>query len=184
MSDDPRIVELRSMGASIAEQVYFGPDVYIERDFAPLLTIEAGAVLSQGTTILLHDSSLNNVAGAPLEFSRVTLRERSYLGANVTVLCGVEVGAGALVGACSLVTGDIPAGTVAIGQPARVISTVEEVVARHEERGRTDPRWISIPATPWRERTPEDLAELDRDLLAALKRSDSEVAARRGFPGS
>ena len=154
--DDPRIAELRELGASIGHAVYFGPEVYVEKDFASLLTIEDGVVLSQGTTVLLHDSSLNNVAGHAIRFSAVTLRSGCYLGANVTILCGVEVGAGALIGACSLVTSDIPAGMVAAGQPARVTASVSEIVERHRQRAIEDPGWIDVPAKPWRDRSDDD----------------------------
>jgi acetyltransferase-like isoleucine patch superfamily enzyme len=45
----------------------------------------------------------------------------SWLGANVTVLDGVRIGKGCIVGAGSLVTKDLPDNTVAIGKPARVV---------------------------------------------------------------
>jgi acetyltransferase-like isoleucine patch superfamily enzyme len=161
---DPRIEELRELGACIADDVYFGPEVYIEKDFAPLLSIERGAVLSQGVTILLHDSSLNNVVGAPLELAPVALRENCYLGANVTVMCGVEVGAGALIGACSLVDSDIPAGLVAYGIPARPRGSTLEAAERHRRRIAERPMWRSLESAPWRDRSTEDNAALERRI--------------------
>ncbi len=49
------------------------------------------------------------------------------IGANVTVLPGVRIGRGALIGAGSVVVADIPPGMVAAGNPARVIKKVEEL---------------------------------------------------------
>lgn len=46
------------------------------------------------------------------------------IGSSVTVLCGVTIGAGALIGAGSLVLGDVPAGEVWAGNPARFIRKV------------------------------------------------------------
>ena len=43
----------------------------------------------------------------------------AQIGVNVTILPYVRIGAGALVGAGSVVTRDVPAGTVAVGQPGR-----------------------------------------------------------------
>lgn len=164
MNRDPRLDRLVEQGARIGEQVYLGVDVYIEDWFAPLLTIEDGVVVSQGVTLLLHDSALNNVAGAPLLLGEVILRESCYLGANVTVLCGVEVGAGALVGASSLVTRDVPAASVAYGSPARVVGTVEEFADAQLRERPSAARRALVEAPPWRERTEDSHDELHRRI--------------------
>lgn len=164
MNRDPRLDRLVEQGARIGEQVYLGVDVYIEDWFAPLLTIEDGVVVSQGVTLLLHDSALNNVAGAPLLLGEVILRESCYLGANVTVLCGVEVGAGALVGASSLVTHDVPAASVAYGSPARVVGTVAEFVEAQQRERPSAARRALVEAPPWRARTEESHDELHRRI--------------------
>lgn len=49
-----------------------------------------------------------------------TIRRGARIGANVTLLPGVTIGAGALVGAGSVVTHDVPAESLAYGNPARV----------------------------------------------------------------
>ncbi|PST45761.1 galactoside O-acetyltransferase [Bifidobacterium callitrichos] len=48
-----------------------------------------------------------------------------WIGANVTVLPGVTIGDNAVVGACSLVTRDVPADCVAVGTPARVVREID-----------------------------------------------------------
>jgi len=154
--DDPRVIELRSLGASIGANVFFGPDVYIERDFAPLLTIEDGVVLARGVCLLLHDSALNNTVGEPLKFGRVRLARDCYVGANTTVACGVTIGARAIVGACSLVTADVPADVVAYGHPARVRGTVADLAEKHRRlRANTD-RFGYLELAPWRDRRDAD----------------------------
>ena len=49
---------------------------------------------------------------------------RSWIGFNVIILKGVTVGDGSVVGAGSVVTGEIPPGVIAIGNPCRVIRSI------------------------------------------------------------
>ena len=55
-----------------------------------------------------------------------TLVEKgASIGSSVTILCGVTIGAGAMIGAGSVVTRDIPAGEVWLGNPAEFLKKVE-----------------------------------------------------------
>ena len=55
-----------------------------------------------------------------------TLVEKgASIGSSVTILCGVTVGAGAMVGAGSVVTRDIPAREIWVGNPARFLKKVD-----------------------------------------------------------
>lgn len=55
-----------------------------------------------------------------------------WLGCNVTVLPGVTIGEGAVIGAGSTVTKDVPAYTVAVGVPARVVKHLKPYKRREE----------------------------------------------------
>ena len=57
--------------------------------------------------------------------SPITIGDNVWLGGGVIVLPGVTIGADAVVGAGAVVTRDLPAGVVAVGNPARVTRTVE-----------------------------------------------------------
>lgn len=56
----------------------------------------------------------------------VRIGDNAWLGAGVTVVPGVTIGENAVIGAGSVVTRDIPANTVAVGNPCRVIRQVSD----------------------------------------------------------
>lgn len=60
-----------------------------------------------------------------LEYARpITVGNNVWIGANVCVLPGVTIGDNCVIGAGSVVTGDIPAGTLAVGCPCRVVRRI------------------------------------------------------------
>lgn len=54
----------------------------------------------------------------------ITIGDNVWLGGGVTVLPGVTIGDDAVIGAASVVTRDVPAASLAVGNPARVIRTL------------------------------------------------------------
>ncbi len=62
----------------------------------------------------------NNLEGPYIE-------QGAKIGANATILPGVRIGRMALVGAGAVVTKDVPPGSVVVGNPARVINTVQDL---------------------------------------------------------
>lgn len=67
--------------------------------------------------------------------STIIVGEDVMIGANVTLLPGITIGRGAQIGACSVVTKDVPPYTIAVGNPARVIGFVftPEEILKHEQ---------------------------------------------------
>ena len=60
----------------------------------------------------------------------ITIEDHVWLGVGVIVLSGVRIGKGAVVGAGSVVTGNIPDGAIAVGVPARVVKMRGDLVVR------------------------------------------------------
>lgn len=56
----------------------------------------------------------------------VFIGDNVWLGANVTVLKGVNIGENSIIGAGSIVTHSIPANVIAAGNPCKVIKTISE----------------------------------------------------------
>ncbi|MEZ9551171.1 sugar O-acetyltransferase [Vibrio breoganii] len=56
----------------------------------------------------------------------ITLQDDVWLGANTTVCGGVTIGEGSIIGAGSVVTKDIPAGVIAVGNPCKVMREITD----------------------------------------------------------
>ncbi|MGB1242978.1 MAG: acyltransferase [Chitinophagales bacterium] len=61
------------------------------------------------------------------ELKGVVVRKNAKIGANVTLLPGIEVGENALVGAGSVVTKNVPPNKVVVGNPAKVVNDVSNL---------------------------------------------------------
>jgi acetyltransferase-like isoleucine patch superfamily enzyme len=49
------------------------------------------------------------------------VKKRSAIGSNATIMCGITIGEGALIGAGAVVTKDVPPDTIVTGNPARIL---------------------------------------------------------------
>jgi putative colanic acid biosynthesis acetyltransferase WcaF len=66
----------------------------------------------------------------PLLTAKITIGANAFVGARAFVMPGIRIGEGAVVGACSVVTRDLPPWTVSAGNPSRVIGAA----ARRDRR--------------------------------------------------
>ena len=100
------------------------------------VAIEDGAFIGHGVMFINdpypravnEDGSLQSEADWQCIETRV--KARASIGSNATILCGVTVGEGALVGAGSVVTKDVPPYAIVAGVPARVIGDARRPPAR------------------------------------------------------
>jgi acetyltransferase-like isoleucine patch superfamily enzyme len=56
----------------------------------------------------------------------IVIHDDVWIGANVTIVPNVTIGSHCVIGAGSVVTKDIPTGTMAVGVPARVLKSIEK----------------------------------------------------------
>ena len=101
-----------------------GNNVAIDRNVylysvAPI-TIGSKVAISDGAFICTasHDISY---ASRPLTTAPITIHDGAWIGARAFIFPGVTIGEGAVVGACAVVTKDVPAWAVVGGNPAKIL---------------------------------------------------------------
>jgi len=92
-------------GVTIEDGAFIGPHACFTNDRHPSAVGDDGELLTE------------------VEWRLVTTHvgRRASIGANATIVCGVTIGDGAMVAAGSVVTHDVPANTLAVGVPARIV---------------------------------------------------------------
>jgi len=104
-------------GVTIEDNVFIGHGVMFINDRYPRATNLDGSVQTPDDW----------------ECTPTMIGRGASLGSNTTVLCGVKVGEGAIVGAGSVVTRDVPPYTIVAGNPARVLRKVDPLSVRPSE---------------------------------------------------
>ncbi len=101
----------------IEENVSMGHDNHLWA-FAP---IRIGRYTQTAKDLLIISGSHDSASFESLANQEVIIGAGCWIGARVTILGGSKIGKGCVIGACSMVKGDIPDWSVAVGIPARVI---------------------------------------------------------------
>ena len=120
-------------GAKIGDNCNICAQVFIENDvvIGDNVTIKNGVQLWDGLRIENNVFIGPNVTFTndlfprskvyPVQFLQTIVKSGASIGANATILPGVTIGEGAMVGAGAVVTKDVPAGAVVIGNPAKIV---------------------------------------------------------------
>jgi len=121
---------IRRAGVNAPGPVFIGARVYIDDTFAWAITIKPNTRIAHDVRIIAHDAAVKHLTGYT-EVLPVVIGEGCYIGAGAIVLPGTTMGDGSVIGAGSIVRGEIPAGVIAVGSPARVIGPASELRDRH-----------------------------------------------------
>ncbi len=91
--------------------------------------------------LITHDGSsrvfrseLKNANPYGNRFGAIKICDNSFVGINAILMPGVTIGPYSIVGAGSVVTKSIPPNSVAAGNPARVICSLDEYIERYQEK--------------------------------------------------
>ena len=127
----PRVVLCQPYTITHIENLILGENIYIGPEAWFVLRGECriGNGTIFGPRCKIHTSN-HNYEGEMLPYDHiynvkgVTIGENVWIGADVAIMPGVTIGDNTVIGAGSVVTKDIPAGVVAVGNPCRVLRTV------------------------------------------------------------
>lgn len=111
---------VRLGGVNIKGPCFIYDNVYFDSVAPHMITIGNKVTLTQGVTILTHFLDVGQ-KGRVYRMQKVTIEDNAFIGCNVIICNSVTIGEGAVVGAGSIVTKDIPPYEVWGGNPARYI---------------------------------------------------------------
>lgn len=121
---------MRRMGCHVGKGCFIGDNVRIDTGHADLITLEDGVSIAGGSRLLCHQRDFSDYCVGDdymklgYTLKPIVLKKGCLIGMESFVMPGVTVGEGAIVGAGSMVTKDVPAWTVAIGRPAKVVRQI------------------------------------------------------------
>jgi len=123
-------------GAVIGADCNLCDGVFIENDvtLGDRVTVKCGVQLWDGLTVeddvfigpnaTFTNDRFPRSKAYPERFARTIIRKGASIGANATILPGLEIGAGAMIGAGAVITRSVPPNAIAVGNPARIAGYV------------------------------------------------------------
>ena len=126
-----RSVVWRMCGVKANGKFRVGFDVYFDAQNASYITIEDGVWISSRCILLCHKRNIKNYyvgdvySDNPTDILPIHIGKNAAIGIGSIIMPGVTIGEGAVVGTGSLVTKDVPAWSVVVGHPAKVVRMIE-----------------------------------------------------------
>lgn len=118
-----RVALVRLMGVRLLDTagLFIGANVYFDELRPERIVIGKNVIITEGTRILSH---FYDTTAPPHRFylGDIVIEDDAFIGMNVVFTHPVTVGRGAVVGANSVVTADVPPGVIACGNPCKVIA--------------------------------------------------------------
>ena len=133
---------LRFLGVRIGNHCQISTSIHNFGTEPWLVEVGNDVSITDGVIFLTHDGSsrlfrkkfpdMNVKYGN--RFGPIQIHDNCFIGFNTIILPGISIGPDSIVGTGSVVTKNIPAGSVAAGNPARVICTLAEYIERYHQK--------------------------------------------------
>lgn len=125
--------QLAEMGLRVGKNFLRMHGTIIDPSHCWLITIGDNVTMAPRVHVLAHDASTCHHLGYA-RIGRVDIGDNVFIGADSVILPDVKIGDNSVIGANSTVTKNIPANVVAAGNPARIICSIDDYIARNRER--------------------------------------------------
>ena len=125
--------KLIKMGLTVGKSFNRLNGVILDPSHCWLITIGDNVTIAPRVHILAHDASTKMF----LDYTKigcVNIGNNVFIGAESVILPGVTIGNNVIIGANSTVTHSIPDNSVAVGSPARVISSLDDYLKKEKTR--------------------------------------------------
>lgn len=129
---------LRKIGVNIkGTPKFISQDAYFDGNNYSKITIGDNITISREVMMLTHDYSpttahaaigikINRHEGELYFSQKITIGDNCFIGARATILPGTTIGNNVIIGACSVVKGEIPDNCIVIGNPFKIIASTSE----------------------------------------------------------
>ena len=128
---DKRAKYWKKCGAHIEGEINIGYDVYFDASNAQYIHIEDKVWIASRSLILCHKRDMSDYCigddynKLPYQHRDVILKKGCTIGMGSIIMPGVTIGEGSVIGVGSVVVKDIPAWSIATGNPAKVVRQIQ-----------------------------------------------------------
>lgn len=123
---------LKERGLQIGENVTIMDACFFDPSHCFLISIGSNTTLAPNVRLIAHDASTKRALGYS-RVGRIRIGSECFIGDSVIVLPGVAIGDRSVIASGSVVTKDIPAGSIAVGSPCRVIASQDDFIQKHKQ---------------------------------------------------
>lgn len=113
-----------------------------------LISMGDNVTITSGVKLITHDGSTclvkNNKGKRYQRFAPIKIGSNVFIGVNSIIMPGVTIGSNVVIGAGSVVTKDIPDDSVAIGVPAKVVSSFADYHTKIQNTCANDSELVGI----------------------------------------
>lgn len=129
-----RLEDLISRGLKVGENFSMQPECFIDYSHCWLITIGNNVIFAPRVQLIAHDGSTRAFLNT-VRIGTINIGDNVFLGNGVIVLPGVTIGDNCIVAAGSVVTKNVPSGSVYGGNPAKFICDTSSFIERNSSHG-------------------------------------------------
>lgn len=108
-------------GVFVENDVTIGDEVTVKSGVQLWDGVELGDRVFIGPNVTFSNDRFPRSKQHPVKFARTVVERHASIGANATILPGLRIGYGAMIGAGAVICNDVPSRAIVVGNPGRII---------------------------------------------------------------